>query len=737
VSPSSRGTTLGGRARGEVFHAAVLATAAVVSAWPIALPSTLAAVGAGAAGGALAARRLEGARVRLPWLVALAVALAALARGLAAVLTGSVALATALGPTTALEAGEAVRWAGGAGGLVLGLRCVALRWRAALALEGAAVAFAVASTTAAHRDGMIARPLEVSDWFWSQGLDPVVAFLGVGLAGALLFAAVLARGRSGRRVAVQLAAVAVLGLALARWLDGAADLPALRPPGGGEAPDGQARGGEAGGRGAPGSAARPERGGSGGSGGEGTPFRDDLPDAGQSGRNRPAAVVVFHKDIRPGGGVFYFRHAAFSQFNGSRLVEATIEGVDPDARQGFPAAPVEVPGPHVAAARRGEVATDVALLTEHPRLFALADPVALEPLANPEPARFRRAYRAVSRVVLEDLGGLLGARAGDPSWSDEVWAHYTRVPADRRYARLAGDIVSVLRPEYAEDPIARALTIKRWLEENVTYSMANRHDGEDDPTAAFLFSEEKKGYCVHTAHAAAFLLRALGVPTRVSAGYAVPAANLGGGSSLLVKSGDAHAWAEVHLEGLGWVPVEVTPEQTDVEPTPFEEQDLQQLLGEMARKERRPERSGGGGPRLGDLLRRLAALVPWALGGLVALGYGVKLWRLGAPVVASAEGAPRAAYRAALDCLSASGFVREVGEPRERFARRLEATVPSLRPLTHALVAVALGPPGARTAAPAVARALAAAVAGEVWRAVPWWRWLAGALNPVSWLRSR
>ncbi|CAN0597428.1 unnamed protein product, partial [Laminaria digitata] len=170
------------------------------------------------------------------------------------------------------------------------------------------------------------------------------------------------------------------------------------------------------------------------------------------------------------------------------------------------------------------------------------------------------------------------------AWDERLWSHYAEIPHDERYHDLARRLQSGLREDYKSDPMALAFTIKRYLETKSTYSFQRKYVGKD-PTAEFLFSEEKRGYCVHLAHSAAYLLRAVGVPTRVSAGYAVPASNLGRGSALLIKDGDAHAWAEIYLAGVGWVPIEVTPEKTDIEPPQFNEQDLQQLLGEMARQE--------------------------------------------------------------------------------------------------------------------------------------------------------
>lgn len=729
------GTSLGTLARSpaRLVHAALLATALAIFAWPITLPAGLAAGAVAAALGAFIAELLVGRRYRVVAILGFAVLWLVAGRFTVAVLSEAEWISALSSPVLVLVAAEVIRWGAVGLGASVVLRSIALRYRAALAIEGGIVVLAVATTVAAHRDGMIARPLTISDWFWSQGVDPVVAFLAIGVAGALLLAGVLAHGRSPKRTVAQLAFVFFLGLFLAAFIHGTdLDTPKKNPSGQQlDAKSDDERGAGQGGQGGKGDQRDGERSG----------FKDALPPGGQSNQNKPAAIVLFHKDVTPAAGVFYFRHAVFSQFNGTRLVEATRPDVDPDAVKSFPTARQPIVGPSEAAIGRETVATDVALLTEHNRMFTLTDAVEAEPMPNPEPARFRRAYRVVSSVVVDGFDDLLGMQPGESGWSDEIWDHYTEVPKDERYHELAARLRSQLRAEYAKDPVAMAMTVKRYLEQSATYSFVRNYDGANDPTAEFLFSEDKKGYCVHLAHAATFLLRAMGVPARVSAGYAVPAQNLGAGSSLLIKSGDAHAWAEVYLRTVGWVPVEVTPEKTDVKPNPFEEKDLQQMLGEMARKEGRESRSQPEAPKILAALKKLLAMIPWVLAALVAAAYVWKLWRLFAPSFARGERRARLAYRAALDRLSAVGFLRARGEPRERFAKRLQAETPSFGPLTATHVGVAFGSRDALrsldSGTSGSLTALARKVGTEARRAVPWWRWLLGVLNPISWLWSR
>ena len=68
---------------------------------------------------------------------------------------------------------------------------------------------------------------------------------------------------------------------------------------------------------------------------------------------------------------------------------------------------------------------------------------------------------------------------------------------------------------------------------------------------AFLF-RSRRGFCEHYASAFAVLMRAAGLPARVVVGYQGGELNPMG-DYLIVRQSDAHAWAEVWLEGRGWV----------------------------------------------------------------------------------------------------------------------------------------------------------------------------------------
>ena len=81
--------------------------------------------------------------------------------------------------------------------------------------------------------------------------------------------------------------------------------------------------------------------------------------------------------------------------------------------------------------------------------------------------------------------------------------------------------------------------------------LPGRHSADE-----FLF-EWKQGFCEHFSSAFVILMRAAGIPARVVTGYAGGYRNPFG-DYWIVRNQDAHAWAEVWLEGRGWVRVDPT-----------------------------------------------------------------------------------------------------------------------------------------------------------------------------------
>lgn len=120
---------------------------------------------------------------------------------------------------------------------------------------------------------------------------------------------------------------------------------------------------------------------------------------------------------------------------------------------------------------------------------------------------------------------------------------------DPRIRDLAGRLTS------GRSPAQAALAVEKYLSRGFAYS--RELPGEvADPVADFLFVR-RRGHCELFASAMVLLLRAAGVPARAVGGYYGGVRTAGG--TYAVRAGDAHAWAEVYLDGLGFVPFDPTP----------------------------------------------------------------------------------------------------------------------------------------------------------------------------------
>jgi protein-glutamine gamma-glutamyltransferase len=785
----------------------VVGGAAAAITWGVVGPWGVAAAVLGAVLGSALGHGLALTRIRLPVLIGGAVGLGALGAWLGLALVDGVAVVEWLGPATAMRAATMARFGLGAAALAGLLRVLAVRVPALLGLELLAVTLAVVLPLSPHRDGVVARPLWLSDWALQAGLPPAHVLLAIG-AGLALVLGGLMMARPDRRASlpswVALVGLVLLGASMldvtglpepqagndlgltgnergddplptdpGNWQGGSAGGKGseggkggkpeqAEGKGGGAKPEGEGKGGgkpeqdEGKGGGKPQAGkggGKPQEGKGGGKPQEGKkgegkggggqppprpPQLDD--DSAGTGSPAPMAVVLFGDDYVPPSGGFYFRQDAWSHWNGSRLVDSRRPDVDRDVPKTFPATPTDVAVPPPEEGRQA-VSGLVFLAVKHTRPFALESPVALRPERNPEPSRFVRAYGFDARAQSIDYAALLGRATHDPAWPPEVRDYYARMPDDPRYAELAAQIVATLPPERQADPFAQALAIKLWLDEQITYSTSERHAGASDPTADFLFGS-RIGYCVHIAHAAALLWRARGIAARVGTGYRGRPDDLRG-AALVLRGSDAHAWPELHLEGVGWIVLDVAPQKTlDPPPEPADDE-LTEQLAELARKDQGQEPSAEP-----EAPRSTAARpsLPWMLlvtlaGALVVL-YAIKLWRRLAPWLVRGPGLPRVAWRRALDQLAELGLVRELGETRVAFAARAQAVAPSLPALAALSEAAQLGHPAVDPRArpelsrPVWRQALRALVL-DLRARVPARRRVLGLLNPIAFWSAR
>ncbi|MEY4575401.1 MAG: hypothetical protein RL701_104 [Pseudomonadota bacterium] len=678
---------------------------------------------------ALGAVPLAGTRVHT-WVLTTAGALATvLTLWVGSAVDGSLSLARLLGPSSTLLLGNLIGTVLACGCFALTLRTLALRRRIFSLLEVLCVGLSFAQLVAAHRFGAINRPFELADSIIAEGGDPSGAILAVGALSAALILGLLFRERSVWRSLLHLgiALLLLLGVLTSTRMLGLPSPPpaatglGLRPDDKNKQDQPEKKQGQ-----------RPQNA---QSDNERLEFRDNYD---SQGRQVPLAVVLLHDDYSPPTGLYYFRQTAFSQYNGKRLVSATGAEFDSDVAPTFVTQKTTLAVVPNSEEDRVTLDTTVALLADHTRPFALETAETIEPLENPNPGRFRRVYRVTSSALTSKLETLLGRPTGSLSWDAATYQHYTAAPSDPRYAKLAQEILGSLHESLRSDSVARALAVTVWLSREGTYSLKSGHAQAEDPTADFLFGD-RVGYCVHFAHAAVYLMRSLGVPARVGAGYVVDEAARQGGSSILLTGANSHAWPEFYVEGAGWVVADVSPNQSLDAPPPPPDPDLQRLLGEMARglkplpqSEERP---------FAPLIETAQLLRLWIVrvaifGTLFTLlfMYLVKLWRRAAPQFAGAS-LPRVVYRAELDRLAEVSLSRRFGETRERFAERIAQVSPTFSLLTQQHLAAKFS----RGATPdrELLRSLSRKVAQERRGGVAWWRRWLGALLPWSWLWSR
>lgn len=161
-------------------------------------------------------------------------------------------------------------------------------------------------------------------------------------------------------------------------------------------------------------------------------------------------------------------------------------------------------------------------------------------LVSFDPSAREITVRCDGEVVTSDVAGVLGKHGGFAP----LWLFRRATPLTEAGPRVA-KLIAGLGDEYSDD-IARLHALKNRILDVVAYEV-----GKTGPeTTAEAAIELKMGVCQDHAHIFIAGARAMGFPARYVSGYLLMDGQ--------VHQDASHAWAEAHIDSLGWVGFDIS-----------------------------------------------------------------------------------------------------------------------------------------------------------------------------------
>ena len=163
-----------------------------------------------------------------------------------------------------------------------------------------------------------------------------------------------------------------------------------------------------------------------------------------------------------------------------------------------------------------------------------------------------------------------GYEAMDKKFMD----YYTEMPANEKFSKISTLAHEITRD--AKTPVDKVLAIRDYFlahDENgkQIFTYTDNPGVPDIPNASklmyFLF-ENKKGYCAYYAGATLFMLRALGIPSRITVGFMTVDRSDKNKGWYWYYADQAHAWVQVYFPEYGWLDFDTTVGNEDAEQSP-------------------------------------------------------------------------------------------------------------------------------------------------------------------------
>lgn len=176
-------------------------------------------------------------------------------------------------------------------------------------------------------------------------------------------------------------------------------------------------------------------------------------------------------------------------------------------------------------------------------------------------------------TVLIDYDSMMNMLV-ENKYRDFVYENYLSYPDNEEFQEIYNEYSDILENASVSTAFERIDTLQKLkdkINQNVSYTLEPGKTPSTRDFVNYFLLENKKGYCVHYATAGVLLARMAGIPARYATGYVSVTDDYNeatrniADSSYTVKIEDkrSHAWAEIYLDGYGWIPFEFTSGYSD------------------------------------------------------------------------------------------------------------------------------------------------------------------------------
>lgn len=246
-----------------------------------------------------------------------------------------------------------------------------------------------------------------------------------------------------------------------------------------------------------------------------------------------SSAIAFRVEFQgppPAPPLRYFRGPVLTEFNGQEW------------RPASPQRPPRVDSPS------GPVTDYVITLEPHQQRWLLAlDRAVAGPDQTLDADYVLLARDPIRARVRVPLKSVVGETVGNALRESERMRALALPPDLNPRTRAEGRRIRDTYPSHNDRVIAAT---RFFLDARLAYTLSPPPLGLN--TADEFLFETQRGFCEHFASAYVILMRAAGIPARVVTGYQGGEINPVD-QTLVVRQSDAHAWAEIWMDGRGWV----------------------------------------------------------------------------------------------------------------------------------------------------------------------------------------